>query len=258
MNGKTVWLTGASQGIGRAVALRLAEKGCRVAVTARNGEALQQLAEQFDRDRGGDNDGEIVPYPADLTNASENRRVIEAITEQLGPIDLAILNAGTHTPTPADNFHAADVHQLIELNLMAPVYALEILLPLMRERNQGHIAAVASVAGYRGLPNAAGYGASKAGLINLLEALRLDLWGSNIKLQVINPGFVKTPLTDQNNFPMPSLITAEQAAQAIVNGLAKNRFEICFPWAFTRTLKALRLLPYRLYLPLVHRATQGN
>ncbi len=250
---KLIWVTGASQGMGRALCLALARDGYTVAATARNEQSLGALAEE-----SVSMNGAIHSFPADLTHAGENQRVIAEIQQQLGSIDLAVLNAGTHRPTPATDFRADDVKELIDLNLMAAVHAIEALLPGMMDRNSGHIAAVASVAGYRGLPTAAGYGASKAALIHLCEALTLDLSDTDLKIQVINPGFVKTPLTDRNPFPMPFLVSAEVAADAIIKGLGKNHFEIKFPWLFTSILKTLRLLPYWVYFPWVKRFTQSE
>jgi short-subunit dehydrogenase len=248
---KLIWVTGASQGMGRALCLALARDGYTVAATARNEQSLGSLAEE-----SVSMPGNIHSFPADLTHAGENQRVITEIHQQLGSIDLAVLNAGTHRPTPAADFRAADVKDLIDLNLMAAVHAIEALLPGMLDRNSGHIAAVASIAGYRGLPTAAGYGASKAALIHLCEALKLDLSDTNLRIQVINPGFVKTPLTDRNPFPMPFLVSTKVAADAIIKGLRKNHFEIKFPWLFTNILKTLRLLPYRIYFPWVKQFTQ--
>lgn len=248
-----IWVTGASQGMGRALCLALARGGFTVAVTARNEKSLGTLAEE-----SVSMPGTIYPFPADLTQTGENQRVIGEIQQQLGSIDLAILNAGTHRPTPATDFRADDVKDLIDLNLMAAVYAIEALLPAMLARNSGHIAAVASVAGYRGLPTAAGYGASKAALIHLCEALALDLSDSDLQIQVINPGFVKTPLTDRNPFPMPFRVSAEVAADAIIKGLGGTSFEIKFPWLFTSILKTLRLLPYWIYFPWISRLTRSE
>lgn len=243
-----LWLTGASAGIGRALALRLARDGWRVAASARRAEelaALQAAASGLP--------GEIRPYPLDVTDGAAVATCVAAIERDMGPIDLAVLNAGTHKPMPAEHFSTATLRALMEINLFGVAHGLEALLPRMIARGRGRVALVASLAGYSGLPSAAAYGASKAALINMAEAMRPELLAKGVVLQVINPGFVKTPLTDRNDFPMPFLIDAEEAAAAIGRGLKSDRFEIAFPWLFARLMKLLRALPYRLFFPLTQR-----
>ena len=255
-----VWITGASRGIGAALALEYALRGWRVAASARDRVGLQQLQQRADRLPGS-----IEPFELDVLDADQQQRVIEQIEQRFGPIKLAILNAGGHRPQRAQAFDSALVRELFELNFMATVYGLELMLARMLERAEqaqpntspAKIAVVASLAGYRGLPSAAAYGASKAALINLCEALRLDLTDSPVSVQLINPGFVKTPLTDRNEFSMPFLISAEQAARHIADGLATERFEIRFPRPFAALMALLRQLPYRIYFPLVRRITGG-
>ena len=165
-----------------------------------------------------------------------------------------VLNAGTHRPMSASAFRAADVEALLRLNVLGVAYCLEALLPVMIARGQGHLALVASLAGYAGLPTAAGYGASKAALINMAEALKPELDTLGIKIQVVNPGFVETPLTDKNEFPMPFLIPANTAAEAFFRGLSSGRFEIIFPRRFAYLMKLLRILPYGPFFALTRRA----
>jgi len=243
---RLAWITGASTGIGRALALRLARAGWRIAASARGIEALKSLEEE---------NGAIRAFPVDVTDASAVARTAAEIEGAFGPIDLVVANAGTHSPTPADAFDAAVVRRLIEVNLIGATNTLAAAMPAMIARKGGHIAIVASVAGYRGLPRAAAYSASKAGLIALAEGLKFDLDRAGVKIQVINPGFVRTPLTDKNDFPMPFLMEVDEAVERIVRGLASDRFEICFPRRFAWMLKLLGLLPDRLYFPLVAKAT---
>jgi NAD(P)-dependent dehydrogenase (short-subunit alcohol dehydrogenase family) len=243
-----VWLTGASAGIGRALALRLARDGWRVAASARRGDALDSLRQEA---RGLP--GEIRAFPVDVTDRRAVAACVAAIEREFGRIDLALLNAGTHEPMPADKFSAAIVQRLLDINVMGVANGLEAVLPLLIARGAGRVAIVASLAGYGGLPSAAAYGASKAALINMAESLRPELLERGVVLQVINPGFVKTPLTDKNDFDMPFLISAEDAAEAILRGLKSDRFEIAFPGAFVRLMKLLRLLPYGLYFRLTRR-----
>ena len=239
---KRTWITGAGSGIGEALARRLAADGHMVFASGRRLEPLTVLA----RRHAG-----ITPLAVDVTD----RAAIAKAVSGMGTLDTAILCAGTHAPTPARSFDAGVVRDLMETNLMGAVHCIEALLPAMIARGSGHLVLVASVAGYRGLPTAGGYSASKAGLIALAEALKLDLDGSGVRVSLINPGFVDTPLTRQNPFPMPDLITAEQAADAILRGLKTGRFETAFPFRFALAMKLLRLLPDRLYFALMHKAT---
>jgi short-subunit dehydrogenase len=243
---RLVWITGGSSGIGRALSLMLARRGERVAISARNEAALEALVEEARR-----MEGEMHAYPLDVTETDAVSRTVAAIERDLGDIDLAVLNAGTHRPVSAADFKATELESLIQVNLIGTARCLESLLAPMMARRGGHIAIVASVAGYRGLPTAAYYGASKAALINLAEALKFDLDQAGVRLQLIEPGFVETPLTDKNDFPMPFLIDVETAAARIVAGVERSAFEITFPRRFTVIMKLLRLLPYRLYFPLV-------
>lgn len=246
--GELIWITGASSGIGRALALRLAQDGHRVVASARNRDVLTQMSSEA---RGG----AILPWPLDVTEHAAVVAVHDAIERDLGPIDVAVLAAGNHHPVGARNFRAADLARLVEINLIGVANALEPLMRSMIRRRRGRIAIVSSVAGYRGLPTSAYYGATKAALINLAESLKFDLDRRGVTIQLIDPGFVKTPLTDRNTFKMPFLISAEEAADAIARGLAGRGFEISFPKRFTTIMKLLRCLPYRLYFPLVARFT---
>ncbi len=244
--GRVVWITGASSGIGRALALNLAKRGDHVAASARDEKALQSLANE-----ASSLSGCIHPYPLDITNAENCARTVDQVSGKFGPIALAILNAGTHHPVEAEDFAADDLAKLIGVNLLGTGNCLDPLLKRMIKAGAGHIAIVASVAGYRGLPTSIYYGASKAAQINLAEALKFDLDRLGVKLQLVNPGFVKTPLTDQNDFPMPFLMEVGEAAERIANGLESSAFEIAFPRRFAFLLKLFRLLPYRLYFPIV-------
>ncbi len=248
--GRVVWITGASSGIGRALARNLAKRGDRVAISARGEAALLSLA-----DETADAAGSVHPYPLDITDAAACAETVDKITGDLGSIELAVLNAGTHHPVEAEAFAAGDLAALIGINLLGTGNCLAPTLERMIPVRAGHIAIVASVAGYRGLPTSAYYGASKAAQINLAEALKFDLDRLGIKLQLINPGFVKTPLTDKNEFSMPFLLEVDDAAERMARGLESSAFEITFPRRFAYLLKCFRILPYRLYFPIVRRMT---
>ena len=249
-NSRLVWITGASSGIGQALALNLARRGDRVAVSARSEDALLDLAKEAEA-----LPGDIYPYPLDVADAGQCLETVYRISNALGEINLAVLNAGTHHPVDAMSFAASDLAKLIGVNLLGAGNCLDPILKRMIPAGRGHIAIVASVAGYRGLPTSAYYGASKGGQINLAEALKFDLDRHGVKLQLVNPGFVKTPLTDKNDFPMPFLMEAEDAAERMAKGFESNAFEITFPRRFAYLLKALRCLPYGLYFPIVRRMT---
>ncbi|MEI7609816.1 MAG: SDR family NAD(P)-dependent oxidoreductase [Rhodospirillaceae bacterium] len=243
------WVTGASSGIGAAVALRLARDGWTVAASARRLPQLQELA-------GMATGGKIVPMPHDVTDTAAVTRCVAEIEHRLGPIALAVLNAGTYRADSAETFSAQAVREMIELNFMGTVHGLGALLPRMIERGRGRIAVVSSSAGFCGLPRAAGYGATKAALITLCESLKFDLDPLGVAIQVVTPGFVRTPLTDLNDFPMPFIIDADAAADRLVAGLYQDVFEITFPRRFTGLIKLLRWLPYCLYFPLVRAITR--
>jgi NAD(P)-dependent dehydrogenase (short-subunit alcohol dehydrogenase family) len=240
------WITGGSSGIGRALALRLARAGWTVIISARHDKALGDVA-------ASDPHKHIHGVAVDVTDEAAIARAVGEIEQRFGAIALAILNGGTYREVTAANFRAADFRAHVEVNIMGVVHCLEALLPHMRQRKLGQIAITGSVAGYRGLYRSGAYGLTKAGLINMAEALAPELEREGICLQICNPGFVATPLTAGNPFPMPQLMTAEAAAEAYYRGLMGGRFEIAFPWRFVFTLKVLRALPYALALPLLRR-----
>lgn len=244
------WITGASTGIGRAVALRLARDGWTVVASARSADKLEALAAEAEALTG-----RIVPKPVDVTDKAALTDAVSAIEAEVGPIALSILNAGTFVPDGVKGFEAETFAKQFTLNVFGVANCLEPLLPVLIARGTGQVAIVSSVAGYRGLPRALGYGASKAALINFAESLYLQARPYGIKVQVVNPGFVRTPLTDKNDFPMPFLVEVEDAADRIVRGLGRDGFEIAFPTPFVAILKRLRCLPYALYFPLVGRTT---
>lgn len=240
----TVWITGASSGIGLELARLIAPRAERVAVSARSTDQLEALA----RDHRA-----ISPCPLDVTDAQAVARCVGTIEAEGGGIDLAVLNAGAWTLMDVDRLDLAAVRRGVEVNVMGVMNALDALLPGMLARGAGHIVLVASVAGYRGLPRSVAYGPTKAALINLAETLKLELEPRGITVSLVNPGFVDTPMTRKNPFPMPGLMSAGDAAQAMLAGIERGTFEIRFPRGFTLVLKALQLLPYALYFPLVRR-----
>lgn len=247
MADKVAWITGASTGIGHALAMRMARDGWTVAVSARSGDKLEAMARE--------SEGRIVAYSLDVTDAEASARVAEAIWVEQGGIDLVVLAAGLHLPLDGAAFEVEPFRRLMEINVMGVVHGLAGVVPRMVERGRGHIAVVSSVAGYRGLPTAAAYGATKAALNNMTEALKFDLEPKGIKVQLVCPGFVRTPLTDKNPFPMPFLMEPEDAAEAFYRGLQGSAFEINFPKSFTTIMKQIRKLPHTLYMAAIRRGT---
>lgn len=242
---QTVWITGGGSGIGRGLARSFAGDGHRVAISGRRTDALAETA--------AGSPATISCHPLDVTDGAATDRVIAAIESSLGPIDLAVLNAGTYEPLWVADFDRDTFRRTIETNLTGIANAVAPLLERMHRRRAGTIVIVASVAGYSGLPGAAAYGASKAALINMAEALYPDARRYGIRIAVVNPGFVETPLTARNEFAMPFLMDVDDACRRIRRGIDSGRFEIAFPRRFVLLLKLARCLPYRLYFKLAAR-----
>ena len=244
--GKTVWLIGASSGIGEATAAALHAAGARVVVSARRADALTGFTQAHPAS---------VAIPLDVTDAAAMQQACEQVLS-LGPLDCVVYCSGIYTPTRAFALDAADALRHMDVNYNGAVRVLANVLPAMLAQGHGHISLVSSVAGYRGLTNGLVYGPTKAALTHLAEGLYLDLHAKGLGVSVISPGFVETPATAVNDFKMPALITAAQAAQHMLAGWAAGDFEIHFPKRFTRFIQLLRILPDRLYFALVKRITQ--
>ena len=241
-----VWIIGASTGIGAATAQQLLAAGARVALSARTEDKLRDVAGRHTR---------ALVLPLDFTDAGAVARAALHLRDTWGGLDLVLVVAGTHHEMRAWELNEKDARALFEVNVHAVIGTAAAVVPVLLAQGRGALGIVASVAGYSGLPKALIYGASKAAVINFTETLYLDLRPKDIGVYLINPGFVKTPLTDGNEFKMPHLISADEAASSLIAGLRAGVFEIHFPHAFSRQLKFLRLLPYRLYFALIHRAT---
>lgn len=249
--GQRVWVVGASSGIGLATAERLAAEGATVLASARSADPLQALVQ---RHAQADGTAPVQAWPMDVTDAPAVAQTARAILAQ-GPLDLVLFCAGHYRAMRADALDLADLHRHMAINYGGALNLLDALLPAMLARGHGHISLISSVAGFRGLPKGLAYGPTKAALTHLAETLYLDLAPRGIGVSVVHPGFVKTPLTAQNDFSMPALIGPQEAAAALLDGIAAGDFDIHFPRRFTRWMKLLRLLPYRAYFPLMHRAT---
>ena len=241
-----IWVIGASSGIGAATAKTMLAAGARVALSARKADLLADVA-------GGNSRALIEPL--DYTDSTQVAAAWERVRDAWGGIDLVLIVAGSHAEIRAWELTEANAMALLKTNLHGVISTVATVLPALLAQGRGALGIVASVAGYRGLPKALIYGASKAALINFTETLYLDLHPKGFGVYLINPGFVRTPLTDKNDFKMPHLISAEEAAASLIKGLDAGDFEIDFPKAFTRQLKLLRLLPYRWYFALIRRST---
>jgi len=238
-----VWVTGASSGIGLAVARHYVAEGHEVIVSARGRETLEEVAATLP----------AWPLAVDVTDRAAVLDAVARIERERGPLDLAILNAGTYVATTAREFTTDIAARLMAVNYFGLCHALEALMPAMRARGRGHIAAMSSLAGYCGLPYAGPYSASKSAVMRLCESLAPELARDGVTLSVISPGFVRTPLTDRNDFPMPWLVEADAAARRIVEGLAAGGFEVRFPRRLAWTMRLLSLLPSSWYFRLTRR-----
>lgn len=252
LQNKVLWLTGASSGIGEACALEFARRGARVVLTARRENELQRIAALVTQAGGT-----AECHPGDVTDRDRMHAIARAIEASLGPVDILVTSAGTYAPTdPSIRFDAEEHSANMRLNYGGTMNPIEAVLPGMIARKSGQLGIISSVVGYRGLPRATAYGPSKAALINFAESARFHLEPRGVRVSIINPGFVKTPLTDKNDFAMPMRISAEEAARHIANGLERERREIHFPAGFSWALKFLRIIPYPLYHFLIRKQTQ--
>ena len=241
-----VWIIGASTGIGKALADALLAKGACVAVSARRAEVLEQAFGQQSR---------TLRLPLDITDNQAMAAALDSIHQSWGGLDLGVIMAGTYSAMRAWDLHDEAIRNMMQTNVYGAMNASALLSKYFLNQGTGHVSIVSSVAGYRGLPKALVYGPSKAAMINFAETLYMDLSEKGIGVSVVNPGFVKTPLTAGNDFKMPHLIEPEEAAASMIKGYEAGDFEIDFPKAFTRQLKFLRLLPYGIYFKLIKKST---
>jgi NAD(P)-dependent dehydrogenase (short-subunit alcohol dehydrogenase family) len=241
-----VWIIGASTGIGKALAEHLLARGARVAVSARRAQALKEAFSA---------NANALRLPLDMTDSAQLVSALLAIEQAWGGLDLGIVMAGTYRAIRAWDLDDAAIRDMMQTNVYGAMNSSALLAKQFLKQGSGHVSIVSSVAGYRGLPKALVYGPSKAAMINFAETLYLDLSAKGIGVSLVNPGFVRTPLTAQNEFKMPHLIEPEEAAREMIAGYERGEFEIHFPRAFTRQLKFMRHLPYLLYFKLIKRST---
>ncbi|WP_306118319.1 MULTISPECIES: SDR family NAD(P)-dependent oxidoreductase [unclassified Roseitalea] len=248
-----VWITGASAGIGRALALGLAAKGYDVVATARGADKLDALA-------AGSADllGRIHALPCDVTDRAAMAEAVATIEDRHGRIAGAVFNAGNFWPVPGEALDVDAFEKTYRLNLFGLIYGLVPVVERMKAHGRGHVVLVGSSSGYAGLPSASAYGASKAAINNMAEALKFDFDKLNIRIQIVNPGFIDTPQTRKNEFEMPALMPVEKAAGAFIAGMENGGFEITFPRRFTYLLKLMRMMPHPVYFWIMRRATGWN
>ena len=240
---KVIWITGASSGIGKAVAIKFAKNGWIVAASARRENLLNELKEI---------NKNIHSFPLDVTDINKCKLVSNNIINQFKNIDICLFGTGMHDPKSEKKFNLEKVREIMEVNYFGTMNSINSIYDYFSEKKNGQISIISSVAGYRGLPAAGAYCASKAALTSFAESLNFDMQMKNVRVSLVSPGFIKTPMTDQNDFPMPMIKTPEFAANEIYKGLTvKKSFEIHFPKAFTYFLKFLQILPSSIYFKLV-------
>ena len=240
---KIIWITGASSGIGKALAIKFAEKGWTVAASARRENLLEDL-NKFNPN--------IYSFPLDVTEIENCKLIANKIIEKFGGIDICVFGTGMHDPKSEKRFNLNKIREIMEVNYFGTMNSINSIYEYFSEKKNGQISIISSVAAYRGLPAAGAYCASKAALTSYAESLNFDMQMKNVKVLLISPGFIKTPMTDQNDFPMPMIKSPEFAANEIFKGLTeKKSFEIHFPKAFTYFLKFLQILPSSIYFKLV-------
>ena len=240
---KNVWITGASSGIGKALAIKFATEDWQVAASARRENLLQDL---------NNNNSNIHSFPLDVKNESEAKKVFQDIIKKFQTIDICVFCTGIHDPDAEKKLSSEKIREIMETNFFGTLNCIMAVNNYFRERGSGHISIVSSVAAYRGLPAASGYCASKSALTSLAESLYFDFQRHNVRVSVISPGFIKTPMTDKNKFPMPMIKSPEYAAEIMFIGLTKkNVFEFHFPIMFTTIMKLLKIMPNWLYFLLV-------
>ncbi len=248
MNKKTIWITGGSTGIGKALAIKFANEGWNVAISARRENLLNVIADSHEN---------ISSFPLDVTDKLKCKEVFEKIKNKFENIDICFFSTGTWNPKKERDIDVEQIEEVFKINFFGTLNAIKAVEEYFKKKKSGTITIVSSIAGYRGLPNSTGYGPSKSALNNLAESLYFDFKRSNVRVCLVSPGFIKTPMTDKNDFKMPFLKTTEYAAEKIYDGLVnKKNFEIHFPKSLTLVLKMFSFLPSKIYFALVTKMTK--
>ena len=248
MNKKTIWITGGSTGIGKALAIKFANKGWNVAISARRKNLLDEISNTYEN---------IHSFPLDVTDKLRCKEIFQQIKDKFQDIDICFFSTGTWNPKKERDIDVEQIENVFKINFFGTLNAIKSVEEHFKSKKSGVITIVSSIAGYRGLPNSTGYGPSKSALNNLAESLYFDFKRSNVRVCLVSPGFIKTPMTDKNDFKMPFLKTTEYAAEKIYDGLVnKNVFEIHFPKSLTLILKILSFLPNKMYFSLIGKMTK--
>ena len=248
MNKKTIWITGGSTGIGKALAIKFANKGWNVAISARRKNLLQEISNAYEN---------VHSFPLDVTDKLRCKEIFQQIKDKFQDIDICFFSTGTWNPKKERDIDVEQIENVFKINFFGTLNAIKSVEEHFKSKKSGVITIVSSIAGYRGLPNSTGYGPSKSALNNLAESLYFDFKRSNVRVCLVSPGFIKTPMTDKNDFKMPFLKTTEYAAEKIYDGLVnKNVFEIHFPKSLTLILKILSFLPNKMYFSLIGKMTK--
>ena len=248
MTNKVIWITGGSSGIGKSLAYKFANEGWQVAISARRENLLKEISESNEK---------IKSFPLDVTDKVKCKEVFEQIKNYYGDLDICFFSTGTWSPKEEKDIDVEQIENVFKVNFFGTINTIKAVEGHFKNKKNGIITIVSSIAGYRGLPNTTGYGPSKSALISLAESLYLDFERYNVRVCLVCPGFIKTPMTDKNDFKMPFLKTSEFAADKIYDGLInKNQFEIHFPKELTLTLKFFKLLPSKIYFYLVKKLTK--
>ena len=248
MNKKTIWITGGSTGIGKALAIKFANKGWNVAISARRENLLNEISA---------NNENIFGFPLDVTDKSKCKDVFEKIKNKFQKVDICFFSTGTWNPKKEKNIDVEEIEDVFKINFFGTLNSIKAVEEYFKNKKSGIITIVSSIAGYRGLPNSTGYGPSKSALNNLTESLYFDFKRFNVRVCLVSPGFIKTPMTAKNDFKMPFLKTPEYAAEKIYNGLINKKvFEIHFPKTLTIIIKILSFLPSKIYFTLVGKMTK--
>jgi short-subunit dehydrogenase len=241
-----IWITGASSGIGEAFAVECVRRGARVALSARRADSLAGLVDRITT-QFPDATPRARAYPADVSSLDSLQSVVTAIESEMGPIDIVVANAGINEYVSLNSFSTEKFLSVMNVNYGGLLRCIEVVLPSMRKRGKGRIVGGASIAGFRGLPTSGAYGASKSAMIHFLESIRFQLEPMGIGVTIVNPGFVKTPMTDTNEFHMPFLMECDDAVRCMADGIGRGDSEVTFPWLFSRLMKIGRILPFPLY-----------
>jgi len=239
-------IIGGTFGIGYELSKIYLKKSKNLIILGRNDEKLDEISKEFSNSQTN-----VITKKLDVTSIEQCKQTLTSIIDELGSLDLIIYSSGFYKPNNTFDVDLDLYRKTIEVNFMGLINVMSVILPFLKQQQKGHIAMISSLAGFFGLPNSSGYGPSKAAMMNYSESIYNDCKKNNIHVSIINPGFVKTRLTDQNKFKMPFLMSAEEAAKIIYNGLEKKKYDITFPFMMSLIFKTLRILPKPVFLFLI-------